>query len=289
MGERTPAVLAVSDSGCLGLARAESRRQRSRRHLRRRAARLRRSRSRSSPAPCSPFTRPTRPSRSRSGRDWKGKLSIAAYAVAIAAAAWVPWFSTAVYVGVACVWLVPDRRIERVGPVEVRDSDVLALAAWRRARSPLRASPARGRRAVPASGTSQPNASARRTIMLKSAQTVAASRSAASETPAARTASASAGSSSSGRSVIFSRKTSVAASSGRTGAVRQSASIASQTSLPSAYDATAPWEPVQKWHWFSSEVNPANSSRSPSLQSDGPRIAVSSGRRTACRRAPAGT
>ncbi len=55
------------------------------------------------------------------GKDWKGKLSIAAYAVAIAAAAWVPWFSTAVYVGVACVWLVPDRRIERVGPVEVRD------------------------------------------------------------------------------------------------------------------------------------------------------------------------
>ena len=46
--------------------------------------------------------------------------------------------------------------------------------------------------------------------MLKSEQTVAASRSAWSETPAARTASASAGVSSSGRSVSFSRKTSVA-------------------------------------------------------------------------------
>src|SRR4051812_24410958 len=112
--------------------------------------------------------------------------------------------------------------------------------------------------------------------MLKSAQTVAASRSAASETPAARAASASAGSSSSGRSVSFSTKTSVAASSGRTGAVRQSAATASQTSSPSAYDATAPWEPVQKGHWFSSDVNAAKSSRSPGLQSDGPRIAVSS-------------
>ena len=82
--------------------------------------------------------------------------------------------------------------------------------------------------------------------MLNSAQTVAASRSAWSDTPAARTASASAGSSSSGRSVSFSRKTRVAASSGRTGAVRQSATIASHTSSPSAYDATAPWEPAQK-------------------------------------------
>ena len=33
---------------------------------------------------------------------------------------------------------------------------------------------------------------------------------------------------------------------GRSGAVRQSATTASQTSSPSAYDATAPWEPVQK-------------------------------------------
>ena len=91
--------------------------------------------------------------------------------------------------------------------------------------------------------------------MLKSAQTVAASRSAWSETPAARTASASAAVSSSGRSVSFSRKTSVAVSSGRSGAVRQSSTTACQTSSPSAYDATAPWEPVQNGHWLSSDVN----------------------------------
>ena len=112
--------------------------------------------------------------------------------------------------------------------------------------------------------------------MLNSAQMVAASRSAAFETPAACAASASAGSSSSGRSAIFSRKTSVAASSGRRGAGRQSATTASQTSSPNAYDATAPCEPAQNGHWCNSEVNPANSSRSPGVQSDGPRITSSS-------------
>jgi len=84
--------------------------------------------------------------------------------------------------------------------------------------------------------------------MLKSPQTVAASRSACGDTPAAYAASASAVLSSSGRSVSVSRKTSVARSSGRSGAVRQSATTASQTSSPSAYDATAPCDPVQKGH-----------------------------------------
>jgi hypothetical protein len=76
--------------------------------------------------------------------------------------------------------------------------------------------------------------------MLKSEQTVAASRRAWVETPAARTASASAAVSSSGQSVSFSRKASVAASLGSSGAVRQSATTPFQTSSPSAYDATAP-------------------------------------------------
>ena len=66
------------------------------------------------------------------------------------------------------------------------------------------------------------------------------------------------------------------AASRRTGAVRQSRCTASQTSSPSAYDATAPWAFVQKGHWLSEETNAAKSSRSPSLQSDGPRIARSS-------------
>jgi len=112
--------------------------------------------------------------------------------------------------------------------------------------------------------------------MLKNAQTVAASLSASSETPAARAASASALVSSSGCSVSFSRKTSVAFSSGRSGAERQSSTTACQTSSPSAYDATAPWEPVQNGHWLSNDVKAAKSSRSPGLHSEGPRIARSS-------------
>lgn len=50
------------------------------------------------------------------GRDRKGSLSIAAYAAAIAVSPFVPWFSIGVYVAVACVWLIPDRRVERVLP-----------------------------------------------------------------------------------------------------------------------------------------------------------------------------
>ena len=48
------------------------------------------------------------------GRDAKGKLSAVAYVVAIAISPVAPWVSTAIYVSVALVWLVPDRRIERV-------------------------------------------------------------------------------------------------------------------------------------------------------------------------------
>ncbi len=48
------------------------------------------------------------------GRDLKGKLSLVAYLVAIPAAFLQPWIADALYVAVALVWLVPDRRIERV-------------------------------------------------------------------------------------------------------------------------------------------------------------------------------
>ncbi|MGE0040782.1 MAG: TMEM175 family protein [Vicinamibacterales bacterium] len=48
------------------------------------------------------------------GGDWKGKASPVAYFVAIVAAvAGAPWVSMALYVLVAAVWLIPDRRIER--------------------------------------------------------------------------------------------------------------------------------------------------------------------------------
>ena len=46
------------------------------------------------------------------GRDWKGKLSPVLYLAAIASTFWVPQLSMAIYVLVALMWLVPDRRIE---------------------------------------------------------------------------------------------------------------------------------------------------------------------------------
>jgi uncharacterized membrane protein len=50
------------------------------------------------------------------GRDFKGKLSPVLYAAAIVAAFVVPWISIAIYVLVAAIWLVPDRRIEKTLP-----------------------------------------------------------------------------------------------------------------------------------------------------------------------------
>jgi uncharacterized membrane protein len=47
------------------------------------------------------------------GGDWKGKLSLALYVVAILCAFWSPWVSQGLYTLVALVWLIPDRRIER--------------------------------------------------------------------------------------------------------------------------------------------------------------------------------
>ncbi len=47
------------------------------------------------------------------GRDVKGKASILLYALAIGLAFVEPWIACAVYVGVALMWLVPDRRIAR--------------------------------------------------------------------------------------------------------------------------------------------------------------------------------
>ena len=48
------------------------------------------------------------------GKDLKGKLSVVFYAVAIAFAFVEEWIAQAIYVGVALMWLVPDKRIERV-------------------------------------------------------------------------------------------------------------------------------------------------------------------------------
>jgi uncharacterized membrane protein len=46
------------------------------------------------------------------GDDWKGKLSPVLYLIAIAVTFWSPWVAQAIYVSVALLWLVPDRRIE---------------------------------------------------------------------------------------------------------------------------------------------------------------------------------
>ncbi len=47
------------------------------------------------------------------GRDVKGKVSIVIYALGIPVAFVQPWISFGMYVVVAIIWLVPDRRIER--------------------------------------------------------------------------------------------------------------------------------------------------------------------------------
>jgi uncharacterized membrane protein len=48
------------------------------------------------------------------GKDWKGKLSPLCYLAAIPLAFVSPWIASGLYVIVALLWLVPDRRIERV-------------------------------------------------------------------------------------------------------------------------------------------------------------------------------
>lgn len=47
------------------------------------------------------------------GKDWKGKASPIAYVLGIPAAFISPWITWALVALVACIWLMPDRRIER--------------------------------------------------------------------------------------------------------------------------------------------------------------------------------
>jgi uncharacterized membrane protein len=54
------------------------------------------------------------------GRDWKGKISPVLYLAAIPLSFVNPWIDTAIYVFVAFMWLIPDRRIERM--LEARHS-----------------------------------------------------------------------------------------------------------------------------------------------------------------------
>ncbi len=47
------------------------------------------------------------------GRDWKAKLSLALYLLAIVATLRSTWIALGIFVAVALIWLVPDRRINR--------------------------------------------------------------------------------------------------------------------------------------------------------------------------------
>ncbi|MGE3261670.1 MAG: TMEM175 family protein [Bacteriovoracia bacterium] len=48
------------------------------------------------------------------GRDAKGVASVAIYAVAVPVAFVLPWLSYSLYVLVALLWLVPDKRVENI-------------------------------------------------------------------------------------------------------------------------------------------------------------------------------
>ena len=48
------------------------------------------------------------------GSDWKGWSSLAAYVTAMPFAFLSPWIAIGIYLAIAILWLVPDRRIERV-------------------------------------------------------------------------------------------------------------------------------------------------------------------------------
>jgi len=48
------------------------------------------------------------------GSDPKGRASMVLYAAAIPLAFWEPWVAYGLYAAVALMWLIPDRRIERI-------------------------------------------------------------------------------------------------------------------------------------------------------------------------------
>lgn len=52
------------------------------------------------------------------GKDFKGKISPVLYAIAIISTFYTVWIAEALYVIVALIWLIPDRRIERMAPEE---------------------------------------------------------------------------------------------------------------------------------------------------------------------------
>jgi len=47
------------------------------------------------------------------GNDWKGRFSMLCYLIGIMLAFFSQWLALALYLGIALLWLIPDRRIER--------------------------------------------------------------------------------------------------------------------------------------------------------------------------------
>lgn len=50
------------------------------------------------------------------GSDWKGRSSLVGYLFGALSASFMPRLAIAVYVIIACLWLIPDRRLERPSP-----------------------------------------------------------------------------------------------------------------------------------------------------------------------------
>ena len=48
------------------------------------------------------------------GSDFKGNVSLVAYLAGIAVAFYNPWISGSLFVAVALMWFIPDRRIEKM-------------------------------------------------------------------------------------------------------------------------------------------------------------------------------
>lgn len=46
------------------------------------------------------------------GQDRKGKASLVLYVIAVIVAFWLAWVAQLIYIAVAIMWLIPDRRIE---------------------------------------------------------------------------------------------------------------------------------------------------------------------------------
>jgi len=48
------------------------------------------------------------------GKSWKGIATLIAYVLAIPLALLWPWLAVAIYIAVALIWLIPDKRFERL-------------------------------------------------------------------------------------------------------------------------------------------------------------------------------